>query len=941
MTQTSRPTLLERAHEQAELDAVIAEAPEGRGVTAVISGPAGIGKTALLDRARSRAAEQGLAVLAARGGELERDFGFGVVRQLLEPVVRRAAPDQRHRLMSGAATLAERVFAPAVTGEAATEPPAAALHGLYWLVANLAAETPVLVAIDDAHWADPPSLRFVNYLARRLAGMRVAIVLAVRSGEDGPEQELLRALEVEGDPVTIRPRALSEDAVVTLADERLGEVDTEVARACHRLTRGNPFLVTTLLDELHSEGREGTQLDPETLDQFAPERITAAVLLRIGRLGRPALGLARAIAILGEHASLAHAAALAQLTSSEAAAAADALARATVLDRGRPLRFAHPIVRTAIYSDIAEGARSAMHGRAAAVLADAGEDPEAIAVHLLAVEPAGDPSVVQRLRAAATAARARGAVETASRYLRRALLEPPPDEDRSELAIELGDVAWHAGEPDTVDLAREGFESARDPGVRGRAALALAPGLMFVGRVEEGVDVLESALEGLEDEVLRSRLEVMLLVAGISDLIGRRRVRSRLREVRAQAERASGSPSPTVLACLTTEVALTGGSAAEITEMAELALDDESLLRGAMVLTPFPYPPAFWLCLVDRPQVAKAAMGTALAEARAQGSLLGTAFPLAYRALAWYRLGALPEAEADTQAAIDAGPGIPHTTGVAIGTWVLIERGDVAQARALLSRTESAATDQDSFPLLLLREARARLAIAEGEPSVALAELQACRRWEDEAGASTVVPVAWRSYAALAHLALGDEDEARRLASEEVELARRFGAARPVGVALRTAGLVEGRERGLELLTEAVSVLEHSEDRLERAHALIDLGAALRRAGRRTQAREQLAVGMDLAHRCGADALVARARDELRVAGARPRRLVRTGLGSLTASELRVAQLAADGLTNPEIAQALFVTLRTVEMHLSNAYRKLQIGSRRQLPEALAAPREP
>jgi DNA-binding CsgD family transcriptional regulator len=938
MRQSIRSTLLERTREQTELDAVIATVLEGRGATVVIAGPAGIGKTALVDRVRARAEERGLAVLAARGGELERDFGFGVVRQLLEPALHRATPEQRRRLMSGAARLAERVFMSAPTDAQAAEPPDAVLHGLYWLVANLAVETPVLLAIDDAHWADPASLRFVIYLARRLEGLRVALVLGVRSGEAGSDQALLRVLQVEAAPVGIEPQPLSEAAVEALMETRIGPTGAEVVRVCHRLTGGNPFLLITLLDELRREGRDAARLDPESVGRFAPEQITTAVLLRVGRLGRPALELARAIAILGEQAGLAHAAALAQLAPTEAAAAADALGRATILEARRPLRFTHPIVRTAIYNDIGAGARSQMHHRAAAVLADAGADPETVAVHLLAVEPAGDPSVVDRLRAAATAARSRGAAEAGGRYLRRALREPPPQEDRATVTVELGDDAWHAHEPDAIELLREGFESARDPGVRARAALSLGPGLMFGGRVEEGVDVLERALDGLEDESLRSGLEAMLLAAGISDLDAHRRVRMRLRAARSQAGDAAGSTDPTILACLTTEVALTGGSAEEIAEMAERALTDDTLLHGEMVLTPFPYPPAFWLAIVDRPHTAKTAMETALAEARARGSLLATAFPLAYRALAWYRLGAFPEAEADAQAAIDAGPGIPHATGIAIVIGILLERGDLAEARALLSATESAVPDPNMFPLLLLCEARARLASAQGEPSVALAELEPCRRWEDESGAPTVVPVAWRSHAALAHLALGDEYEARRLASEEVEVARRCGAARPIGVALRTAGLTEGGERGLELLAEAVRALEHSEDRLERARALVDLGAALRRAGQRTQARKRLADGMDLAHRCGALALVSRARDELRVAGARPRRLVQTGLGSLTASERRVAQMAADGMTNPAIAQALFVTLRTVEMHLSNVYRKLQIESRTQLPAAVAGP---
>jgi DNA-binding CsgD family transcriptional regulator len=196
--------------------------------------------------------------------------------------------------------------------------------------------------------------------------------------------------------------------------------------------------------------------------------------------------------------------------------------------------------------------------------------------------------------------------------------------------------------------------------------------------------------------------------------------------------------------------------------------------------------------------------------------------------------------------------------------------------------------------------------------------------------------VAWRSEAALAHAALDEIDEAERLASEEVELARAFGAPRALGVALRAAGLVaRDPARGLGLLREAVAVLEPSPARLEHARALTDLGAALRRANRRAEAREPLRQGLDVAHRCGAIALADRARGELVATGARPRRQLLTGLESLTPSERRVAQLAAQGLTNREIAQGLFVTARTIETHLTRVYQKLDITSRDDLPPTL------
>jgi DNA-binding CsgD family transcriptional regulator len=194
----------------------------------------------------------------------------------------------------------------------------------------------------------------------------------------------------------------------------------------------------------------------------------------------------------------------------------------------------------------------------------------------------------------------------------------------------------------------------------------------------------------------------------------------------------------------------------------------------------------------------------------------------------------------------------------------------------------------------------------------------------------------WRSQAALALRELGDRAEARRLAGEELDLARAWGAPRALGAALRVAGVVEGGADGLALLGEAVEVLADSPARLEQAKARTELGAALRRANRRSQAREQLRRALELATTCGAAPLAVRAESELLATGARPRRIALSGVESLTPSERRVAEMAAEGPTNREIAQALFVTAKTVEVHLSSVYRKLGISSRSQLSAALA-----
>ena len=248
-----------------------------------------------------------------------------------------------------------------------------------------------------------------------------------------------------------------------------------------------------------------------------------------------------------------------------------------------------------------------------------------------------------------------------------------------------------------------------------------------------------------------------------------------------------------------------------------------------------------------------------------------------------------------------------------------------------------AEAESGSLTAAVLRLSRGRLRVERGLVADGLDDFLAVGSLTARALVTCPSYIPWRSEAALAQLALGDEDAARLLAEEELELARAFGAPRALGVALHALGVVVGGDRGELLLREAVDALDEGDARLERARVLTDLGALLRRRNRRSQARELLREGLDIAHRAGARLLAERAETELRATGARPRRIVLSGVESLTASERRVAELAAQGLTNREIAQTLFVTARTVEGHLTSVFRKLQLDSREQLAAALAS----
>lgn len=279
----------------------------------VVEGGAGIGKSLLLEAARVRAEERGLQTLRARGGELERDFAYGVVRQLLERVTMQLSEVERAEVLSGAAALAAPALSLARSAEGATGGDAAfaVTHGLYWLVSNLAARRPLVLQVDDAHWADAPSLRFLVYLAARLEGLPLLLVLGLRPDEPGTDRELLAQLDTHPDADVLRPAALSEEAVAAVVESRLGvRPAPEFAAACRASTGGNPFLVRELLLALSADGVDPTG-GPERVHQLGPETVARSLLRRLARLPSKSGALARAVAVLGARAELRHAAKLA------------------------------------------------------------------------------------------------------------------------------------------------------------------------------------------------------------------------------------------------------------------------------------------------------------------------------------------------------------------------------------------------------------------------------------------------------------------------------------------------------------------------------------------------------------------------------------------------------------------------------------------------------
>ena len=920
--------LLERVGELAEVGARWQAAATGRGGVVVVEGLAGIGKSRLLDEACAAAA--GGTVVRARAGELEQDYPWGVARQLLDRVVGRAEPRRRAALLAGAAAMAREPLG-LVAGDASPDDASfAARHGLYWLCVALAEDAPLLLCVDDAQWADAPSVRFLHFLGTRIADLPVLVLAARRPLPPPPEHDLATLPAA----ITVRPAPLSEAAVAMLVTTRFGAPGPAFVRACHRVTGGNPFLLAELLAGLGDVAP--SDAEAPRLGRLGPRTVAHAVLRRIAPLGAEPMALARAVAVLGTGADVRHAAAVAGIDAAAAARAADVLAAAEVLSPGRPLEFVHPIVRAAVRDNLATGERAALHSRAAEALAEAGAPGERVAVHLLATEPGGQSWVAEQLHAAAVAALGRGAPDSASAMLRRALAEPAPAASRPAVLRLLGRCALLDGDDAGAEYYRSAIEATTD--LAERAAMARELGVIHVppGDYPLALATLESAVADARaagETELATLSEADLLCAAWLHPDGLQTALAR-----------GGAIDPDTVAptpagrCLLGALAFHGVVVGwPVTRIAELA---SRAVSGALPADPTTSN-ALWNCgvalnLADELTAARTWWDAIMTSARARGSILTFARCSAFTAQAALRAGDLPEAEAHARASVEATEGQRWFLRRMATAWLveaLLERGAQDAAVAALEAVDGDGELPDAMMTHYLRYARARLRVTRGDLDGALADLEAFGTSPGSTFADNPAAVPWRSAAALIEHALGRTDRARELVVDELDRARHVASDRAVGVALRARGLVEG---SIELLVEAATILERSPARLERARALVDLGAALRRAGRRTACREPLTAGMDLAHACGATPLVERARDELRAAGARPRRYRSTGVAALTASERRVAEMAARGMTNRDIAQALFVTLRTVEVHLTHAYTKLGITARTELARAFS-----
>lgn len=926
---------LERDGELRVIRRALDHAREGAGGLVLVEGPAGIGKTTLLRGARDAARDRGLRVLSARGGVLEADLHHGVVRQLFDRTVLGAGAERRAALLAGPAAPAAAILTGA-TGPADPgplhDPALDLLHGLGWLVAHLADDGPLVLLVDDAHWADASSLRALAFLARRLEDLPVLLLVGARDPEPGPAEAPLRELGSLAGSACLRPGLLSRAGVEAVLSRAFDgrAVPPELVGACRDATGGNPFFATELAFELAGSHDDPAQVRIDAVARTGPSAVRRSLLLRLGHLGDDARDVARALAALGGEAPPGRVAVVAGLAPARTAAAAGRLERAGLADAGIPLRLLHPLVRAAVSEDTPAAERAAAHRRAFDALTAEGATDEERVPHALDALPTGDPALAGLLARTAGRALRSGEPGSAVVQLGRALAEPPASRERATVLAALGRAEVRIGRfGDGIArleqaVALTGDRSALLDAHRDCAFATFAERGMAVARrtVRTAADELTAA--GAADDALQLEADLALLAWLSGQPHG---LELRRHDALAGATRAER----TVLALLAQDEHAAGASPAVVVALAERALAGGRLVREDSAEALHWYMATYALLTCEAHASAARTIAEALADGRRRGSAFTRAGALGTRAVLALNQGRPRDAEADALAAArGAIPPVMVPVNAAYLVLALTDQGSLDAAEDELVR--GGLSDGPGGPTVMRWMPWARLRLREAQGRSASVDEDVAPLREDDAAGRPMRALAWRALQARVLARDGRTAEARTLAGQHLAWARAWGRPAALGVALRAAALAGDTPDRATGLAEAVSVLEGSDSRTEEARARCDLGIALLRAGRRRDGRAALEAALEVALDCGARGVAGVCAEELAVAGAPAGRL---RFDELTASERRVAELASDGSTNREIAQELFVTPKTVENHLTRVYAKLGVHSRRALAGAL------
>ncbi|OAR22237.1 transcriptional regulator [Streptomyces sp. ERV7] len=949
--------------ERDRAQALVAEETErargGTGGLVVLRGATGTGRTAVLEAAAEHAEGRGLRVLRVRCSAEDTAVPFAAVLRLLDPV-------------------------PEFTGLAPAEDEHGTADRLWRLLRSYADGGPLLLAVDDVHLADAASCRWLRDAARRVDRLPVLVVATERSQYDieaGPA-----GLTQPLPPSLVRTHTLApvgNAAADDLVREAFPGAGPQWTAACVRAAAGSPLLLHALLDDLGDAQRHDPPGDggpapvPETCAELYPGSYPAAVAWWLHSAGPATAEVARCLAALeqawpvdpvgttvddpsGQEAA-GHPSAdgadeaasdpvhlLAEATGGDPVRIAGWLTAATRLGllrpdaTGRP-RYAHPLLRDAVLTGWPEASRQAAHRAAARAMMRRGERAEPVARHLLRV-PGGDlPWVVRVLRDAVTVAMHDARHEDAVDYLRRALDEPLPDGLRQRLLTELGSLHYASSDvPAAIARLAEAHHLAAEPRTRVRTAVALGTALVSRGEIRTALEVLRRTEGRLSSDHPDLARTVQTAAALMSDADPE----TRQQVYRWLCEAAQYSP----------ELVGTAGQALLVRYAATAALisAQEAMTRIRDLLAQPTDPLAEPFLLGTAAAVAQWADELDEADRLVDHGLSGQhpllLHPMRHALLNTRADIAASRGDADRLLSDHFGDGTPPQLPVesrtsptnrdATALLALVHNGRLDEAKRFAAGFDLH-DPTANFELNRFLYARGALRVTAGDPAGALHDFLECGRRQSARDVLSPIVTPWRTAAAQCRLALGGGADALTLAAEELRLARVWNTPRTVGRALRVLGAATGGRRGLELAEEAVETLRSAsaDTGMELVRALLAQGRQLHAAGERVHARDCLREAAELAEGRGAVGMATAVGQALHQSGARSPVVVHTGPGSLTGSERRIAELAADGLTNSEIADLLHLARRTVETHLTSAYRKLRIRRRTELADALEGDR--
>ena len=898
--------LLGRDQELAVAERALACLGSGSSAVLVIEGGRGSGKSALLRAVLARAPDVALT-LRARCHAAERDFAFGAVSQLFDP-------------------LADADHAPGGTEHDL-------LRGYYQRTRSLAAGRPVIIAIDDLQHADSPSARWCSFLARRLDDLPVALIVAVDTDtapRSGPVTELHDELATVADARRLRAEALDAADTAELMAGVLGQQPNPVfAVRCHQAANGNPGVLTAIATRLSATGllpAAGSQ----AVDDATAQAIADVILDWVRHSDPASAGLIEQFAV-SPTGSLETAAMLLGIGDDVAAAARATFRRYGLLAARSPDQFTDPAMRAAILDRLSPRALTDMHRRAATLLSRIGAPATTVADHVMAAGAQGEPWAQQALRQAARDAGDNGDWHAAGRYLSRVLIELDDRAAMLPVIAELGAVEYHTDVKASLQRVLTVAELGTDPTANSAALAALAEPALTLESAAAAARFRRAAAR-LADAASAPRAAQLRLAAQSLLSTGDAGVRPAMRRLRDGRDDAAARQLLTAAAL---SVAARGRSRGGCITLAKRGIGVDPAL-GSHPQPSTSVLASLALTWAGELGPAAEACGHALDRARQQASLTTQALTLLIRAEIGYLRGKLGAAAADLRQARAlcerAGADSLGAAATAALVRVLLAGGEDDAVPRMLGTCDPKARGH-AFISGIEQESRGMMAASRGDHRQALGLYLACGRLLTTNGLQNPACSAWRSRAVVTMVGLGMAWEARTLGDAEVELARSWGAPGPLSRALSAAATTRELPQRLDMLREAVGILEGTECILDLARAQIRFGRAQLECGDAAAARTALDRGLDIAVSCGMRHLAAAARQALQVAGGES--AARNGHTILTASELRVAELVIQGLGNQEVAVQLSISKRTVDTHLGRIYRKLQISGRNRLREAL------